>query len=80
MTTKLEQLARAIGDELERQTGDWELPPRDTLLMARAVLLKLREPTPEMVKAGKKFQADYLRAGGYKLIFQAMIDAALEEE
>jgi len=70
----IDELAKAMA---KAEGWKWELAPdhipEGYLTLARAVLTRLREPTPGMVEAGL---AAYTNIHD---IWRAMIDAAMEE-
>lgn len=88
--TMIERMGRAIFSydvHYRSRGGDvWETAPSDhrdrCLKQARLVLTAMREPTESMEKADTDFGniSGYLDGFDAKMVWRAMIDAALEDE
>jgi len=86
--TPIEQAARALVGSYPLDSGETPLDWQDVVPVVRAVLTALREPSEAMVRAADvdgAMEASYpdsdgsFATGGERLVWQAMIDAALEE-
>ncbi len=77
MSEMIERVAKAIYDRTleDDQLADYGLPMADAITCAKAAIEAMREPTQDMLNAGKAIMTDY---DDSLECWQAMIDEALK--
>lgn len=76
--TMIERVARAI-ETVPVMAGTYSMSGEDAVALARAAIEAMRTPTDAMIEAGYDAADDAITHPGAESVFEAMIDAALNE-